>query len=87
MDWLRAQIELIRPKIIVCVGRISAMAMIKKDFKISKEHGSWFERDGVLYFALYHPAALLRDQNLRPDTFSDLKELQRTIKAICAHTL
>jgi len=81
--WLERQIELITPKIIVCLGRIAAMRMIRDDFKITKEHGEWFEKDGVKYMALFHPAALLRDPRRRPETFEDLKKLQAEIKATC----
>lgn len=84
--WLRDQIELIDPKLIVCLGRISAMKFIRADFKISKEHGQWFEVDGRKVMALYHPAALLRDPNRKPETFVDLKTLQAEIRAVCTHT-
>ena len=84
--WLQAQIELINPKIIVCLGRISAGEFLGKDFKISRDHGKWYDMNGTKYMALYHPAALLRDPNRRPETFEDLKELERMIKLICKHT-
>ena len=84
--WLQAQIALIRPRIIVCVGRIAAMAFIKPDFRITREHGQWFDRDGVRYMAIYHPSALLRDPTRRPETFVDLKELQRQIRRSCENT-
>ena len=84
--WLRQQIDLIRPRIIVCLGRIAAMKFIKPDFKISREHGQWFIKDGVMTMALYHPAALLRDPRRRPETFDDLKVLQKAIKDYCTHT-
>ena len=77
---------LLRPKIIVCLGRISAMRVIKEDFKITQEHGQWFERAGIQMMALYHPAALLRDPRRRPETFDDLKALQAKIREICDHT-
>lgn len=85
-DWLQAQIRLLQPKIIVCLGRISAMNFIKPDFKISREHGQWFTRDGVHYMALYHPAALLRDPFRRPETFDDLLSLREKIRELCDHT-
>ena len=84
--YLRQQMELMRPKIIVCLGRVSAMELIKEDFKITQEHGQFFEKDGVLMMALYHPAALLRDPHKKPDTFQDLKNLQAKIREICDHT-
>lgn len=84
--WLEKQIQLINPKIIICLGRIAAMKFIRDDFKITKEHGQWFEKDGILRIALYHPAAILRDPRRRPETFEDLKVIQAKIREICDHT-
>lgn len=81
--WLQQQIETIRPKIIVCLGRISAMKLIREDYRITKEHGSWTEKDGIFYTAIYHPSALLRDVTKRPETFYDLKALQKKIREVC----
>lgn len=86
IDWLRRQTALLQPKIIVCLGRIAAKVIIKKDFKITKEHGLWFERAGIQMTALYHPAALLRDPSKRPETFEDLKTIQAKVREICTHT-
>ena len=84
--FLQRQLELMQPKIIVCLGRISAMEMIKPDFKITQEHGKFFEKNGVLMTAIYHPAALLRDTDKKPDTFVDLKRLQAKISQVCTRT-
>ena len=62
------------------------MAFIKPDFKITREHGRWFDIGGRRCMALYHPAALLRDPNRRPETFLDLKALQAEIQTICTRT-
>lgn len=86
IGWLHRQIELLDPKLIVCLGRISAMQFIKPDFKITKEHGQWFDVNGRQVMALFHPAALLRDPRRRPETFEDLKGLERKIKEVCSHT-
>ncbi len=86
IGWLRAQMELIRPRIVVCLGRIAAQVLIKPDFKISQEHGKFFDVNGVQYTALYHPAALLRDPRKKPDTFVDLKALQAKIREMCPET-
>jgi len=86
IGWLRAQLELIRPKIVVCLGRIAAGVLIREDFKITREHGVFFDKDGVQYMALYHPAALLRDPGKRPETFVDLKALQAAVQKTCKHT-
>ena len=84
MHWLDAQRRLIRPKLIVCLGRIAAAVIIKPDFKITQEHGKWFDLpDGSRAMALFHPAALLRDPRKKPDTFEDLRELRREAKRVC----
>lgn len=74
--YLREQIALIAPKIIVCLGRISAKKLIRDDFRITKEHGNWVLKEGIWYTAVYHPSALLRDLSKRPDTFSDLLSIR-----------
>lgn len=86
IGYLRNQVALIKPKIIVCLGRIAAMKLIREDFKITREHGKWFEKAGVQMIALYHPSALLRDPRKRPESFEDLKILQAKIREICDHT-
>ena len=84
--WLRRQIALVDPKIIVCLGRIAAMGIIDPEFRITREHGQWFERDGRMYMATYHPSALLRDPAKRPEAFEDLRELRSKIRQICRNT-
>ena len=86
IPWLRKQTALLRPKIIICLGRIAAKAIIKEDFKITTEHGQWFARNGVQMTAIYHPAALLRDVGKRPETFEDLKSIQSKVRELCTHT-
>lgn len=84
--WLDRQIELVNPKIIVCLGRIAAKALIDEDFRITREHGQWFELDGRKYIATYHPSALLRDVSKRPEAFMDLREIRKEIRAVCTGT-
>ena len=86
LGWLRRQTALLRPKIIVCLGRIAAKELIREDFRITAEHGQWFERGGVQMTAIYHPSALLRDVSKRPETFEDLKSIQAHVRAICQRT-
>ena len=76
MDFLRRQVRLIQPKVIVCLGRISAMRLIKPDFKITKEHGVWFEKGNFLITAVYHPAALLRDPRKKEEMLEDMKKIK-----------
>ena len=86
IDWLRNQVALIRPKIIVCLGRIAAMKIIKPDMKITKEHGIFFEKNGVIMMATLHPAALLRNPANKPEAFNDFLKLREKIKEVCEYT-
>ena len=84
--WLRNQFKLMKPKIIVCLGRIASAKIIKPDIKITKEHGMFFERGGVLMMPMLHPAAILRDPRKRPEAFRDFQILREKIKEICVNT-
>ena len=82
IEFLRRQVKLIRPKVIVCLGRISAMRLIKPDFKITKEHGVWFEKGNFLITAVYHPALLLRDPRRKEEMLEDMKKIKQKIDTI-----
>ena len=86
IEWLREQTRLMRPKIIVCLGRISAQRLISKDFKVTKQHGDFIEKGGILFMGTFHPAALLRNPNQKPDALEDFLALERKIKEICDRT-
>jgi DNA polymerase len=85
IDYLRNQVALIQPKVIVCLGRIAAKRIIREDFRITREHGQWTERNGIWLTAIYHPSALLRDASKRPDTFEDLLSLRDKIRQVNAN--
>ena len=80
--WLERQIALVNPKLIVCLGRIAATAMIRADFRITREHGQWFEVNGRRILATFHPSALLRDPARRPEAFMDLREIRKEFRAL-----
>ena len=82
IDFLRRQVALIQPKIIVCLGRVAAKRLIYPDFRITKEHGTWINRNGIWMTAMYHPSALLRDLSKRPETFDDLMEIRARIREL-----
>ncbi len=83
IGYLENQIALVKPKIIVCLGRIAAMRLIREDYRITREHGQWVEKDGVWMTAIYHPSALLRDVSKRPETFDDLLSIRQKLKEVC----
>ena len=76
IEYLRSQVRLIRPKLIVCLGRISAMRLISPDFRITKEHGQWVRRGCFEICAVYHPSLLLRDPRRRPEMLGDMKAVK-----------
>ena len=80
IPFLRHQVRLIRPKIIVCLGRIAATRLIHPEFLITQEHGKWIYRNGVWMSAMFHPSALLRDVDKRPETFDDLMSIREKIR-------
>jgi len=80
IGWLRGQVSLLGPKIIVCLGRVAAARIIREDFRITKEHGILFPRKAYQLMAIYHPSYLLRSPRYRPEAFEDLKILEAAIR-------
>ena len=76
MNYLRYQFKLVEPKIVVCLGRIAAQAIIDKDFRITRQRGQWFERKGYWFTATYHPSALLRDAEKKRPAWEDFKSIR-----------
>lgn len=79
IPWLRGQFALLRPKILVCLGRVAAMRLMKPDIKITKEHGVFIEKNGVWMMATLHPAALLRNPGQKPAALEDFLKLREKI--------
>lgn len=82
IGYLRNQVALIRPKVIVCLGRIAAKRLIREDYRITREHGQWIEKNGIWMTAIYHPSALLRDVSKRPETFEDLLSIREKLGSV-----
>ncbi|MBO7251270.1 MAG: uracil-DNA glycosylase [Oscillospiraceae bacterium] len=85
IGYLRNQVALIRPKVIVCLGRIAAKRLIDPDYRITRQHGQWIQRKGVWMTAIYHPSALLRDVSKRPETFDDLLSIREKLIEVGAN--
>ena len=84
IEYLRNQVALVKPKIIVCLGRIAAKRRIDPDYRITRQHGQWVKRGDIWMTAIYHPSALLRDVSKRPETFDDLISLREKIREVAA---
>lgn len=85
IGYLRSQVALVKPKIIVCLGRIAAQRLIDPDFRITRQHGTWVEKGGIWMTAIYHPSALLRDVTRRPETFEDLLAIREKLRSLAPH--
>ena len=79
IGYLRNQTALIKPRIIVCLGRIAAKRLIDPEYRITRQHGQWVQKNGIWMTAIYHPSALLRDVSKRPETFDDLLSIRAKI--------
>ena len=82
IGFLRNQVALIKPKIIVCLGRIAAKRIIDPEYRITRQHGQWVQKNGIWMTAIFHPSALLRDVDKRPETFDDLLSIRQKLQEI-----
>ena len=76
IEFLRWQVKIVDPDIIICLGAVAARNIIDKDFRITKNRGIWYERGKFNIMATYHPAALLRDINKKKDAWEDFKSIK-----------
>jgi len=82
LDYLREQVRIINPKIIVCLGRISAITIMDSNMKITKEHGKWMKKGKFWMIATFHPAALLYDDSKKKDSWEDLKKIKEKLNEV-----
>jgi DNA polymerase len=71
--YLESQIALVRPRVIVALGRVAGQTLLGNDFPVGRLRGTWWEVAGVPVRVTYHPAALLRDSGLKRPTWDDMK--------------
>lgn len=82
IKWLREQFKIIKPKIVICVGRISAQRLIDKNFKVTQQHGEFIDKNGTLFMGTYHPAAILRNPNNKEAAFGDWLKIRDKIEKL-----
>ncbi len=80
IEWLRCQTRIIKPKIIVCLGRIAAQRLISPDFRVTKQHGMIYKKGNILFMGTFHPAALLRNEAQKQPALEDFLILQDLIE-------
>lgn len=82
LPFLRRQVDILRPEIIICLGRIAAKRIISPDLRITKEHGVWFHRGKQKILATFHPSALLRDPAKKEAALEDFKKIEKAFFSI-----
>ena len=82
LPWLRKQVKLLHPQIIVCLGRIAAQRLISPDFRVTRQHGDFIEKGGILFMGTFHPAALLRNPAQKKDALEDFQKLREKLNEI-----
>ena len=82
ISWLRNQTALMRPKILVCLGRIAGQKIINPNLRITKEHGQWTQKGEMWMTATLHPAALLRDPRKKADAFEDFLTIRKKMEEL-----
>lgn len=80
--YLHKQIELINPKIICCLGRISAQRLLQTNMSLTKMRDRWFDYRGTLLMVTYHPAALLRNPNMKRPCWEDMQKLMAKLEEL-----
>ena len=73
LNYLRNQVILVKPKIIVLLGSVALKNILGKEYGITASRGKWVEKKGIMYMSTWHPAALLRDETKKIDFINDLK--------------
>ena len=73
LNYLRNQVMLVKPKIIVLHGSVALKNILGKEYGITASRGKWVEKKGIRYMPTWHPAALLRDETKKIDFINDLK--------------
>lgn len=82
INYLRNQVMIIKPQIIVLLGRISLQNIVGKEYKITASRGKWIEKKGILYMPTWHPAALLRDETKKIDFIKDLIKVTEKLEEL-----
>ena len=82
LNYLRAQVALVKPKIIVLLGKVACRYTLRQEISVMRDHGRWFERKGTWFMPTFHPSALLRDPSRKRDAWEDFRKIQLKLKEI-----
>ena len=82
LNYLRAQTLLVRPKVVVLLGKVASSAILREEIFVTRDHGTWFQRKGIYFLPTYHPSALLRDPSKKRDAWEDLKKARDMLRTL-----
>ncbi len=82
LNYLRAQVALVRPKVVVLLGKVACQYTLKEQVFITRDHGQWYERKGVWFMPTFHPSALLRDPTKKRDAWEDFQKIRDKLKEL-----
>ena len=82
LNYLRAQVALVRPQIVVLLGRIACKYTLNDQAFVSRDHGQWYERKGVWFMPTYHPSALLRDPSKKREAWEDFQKIRDKLREL-----
>ena len=82
LNYLRAQVGLVRPQVVVLLGKIACRYTLQQEVSVMREHGTWFERKGVWFIPTYNPSALLRNPALKRDSWDDFQKIREKLREI-----
>ena len=82
LNYLRQQVALVRPRVIVLLGKIACRYTLREDVFITRDHGRWYERKGTWFMPTFHPSALLRDPTKKRDAWDDFQKIRAKLNEI-----
>jgi len=82
MNYLRGQFALVRPKVVVLLGKVACRHVLKEEISVMRDHGKWFERKGTWFMPTYHPSALLRDPSKKREAWDDFQKIRDKLSEI-----
>ncbi len=86
LDYLRAQVALVRPQIVVLLGKVACRYTLNEPVFITRDHGRWYERKGVWFMPTFHPSALLRDPAKKRDAWEDFQKIRDKLRELNPET-
>lgn len=82
LNYLRGQVALVRPQVVVLLGRVACQYALREQVFITRDHGQWYERKGVWFMPTFHPSALLRDPAKKRDAWEDFQKIRDKLKEL-----